>query len=583
MVYNRVSEKFKIGLNHLSFALPMISDKKPVQDFVSLLVRHGISHVVITPGSRNAPFIISLSHHKDIEAHSIADERSAAFVGLGMAQQLKKPVVLICTSGTAALNFSPAIAEAYYQRIPLLIVTADRPIEWIDQGEGQSIRQREVYRNFVKASYEIDEGLEDADLAWHNARIMDEAMRLCSEGVPGPIHLNFPLRESLYQTTDEVPIEVKTVDRAVVHLSLDEAETARNRVKMKNARRILVLAGQQPPNSSLLASLSRFAENPNVVVMTEAHSNLSSPKFITTIDRLVMGFDKKEEEIMTPDLLITIGHNIISRKVKSLLRGGKMEHWHVDESGEGLDTYKHLSKIIPLRPELFFSSIAEPLWEVESDYQAALLEMNKRALRASEIFLSTAEWSDLQVFDSLMKQIPQGYDVQMGNSSVARYILLSDSRGDLQYFGNRGVAGIDGCTSTAIGASFISENPTLLITGDIAFFYDSNAFWNNLSKQNLKIIIINNGGGGIFRIIPGPNTTGDALGTYFETTHERKAGGIALMYNIACRTVSDKSSFSDGLNWLFDRKECAILEVCTPRLENDKVQKSYFKFLKENK
>jgi 2-succinyl-5-enolpyruvyl-6-hydroxy-3-cyclohexene-1-carboxylate synthase len=130
----------------------MISDKKPVQDFIQLLAQHGIQEVIICPGSRNAPFSISLSSDKRFNVHSIVDERSAAFIALGMAQQLDHTVALICTSGTAALNFAPALAEAFYQRVPLLVVTADRPIEWIDQGEGQSIRQREVYRNYVKSS-----------------------------------------------------------------------------------------------------------------------------------------------------------------------------------------------------------------------------------------------------------------------------------------------------------------------------------------------------------------------------------------------------------------------------------------------
>lgn len=560
----------------------MISDKKPVQDFISLLVKHEVEHVIITPGSRNAPFIISLSNHPTVKSHSIVDERSAAFVALGMAQQLNRPVALICTSGTAALNFAPAIAEAYYQRVPLLIVTADRPIEWIDQGEGQSIRQKDVYSNYIKASYEIAEEANEGDLVWYNVRLMDEALRQCTEGVQGPVHINFPLRESLYKTTEHYRNDVKIIARAKTELSLGKDELGEIQNKISSAEKVLVLAGQMAPDNGLLQNLIRFADNENVVVMTEAHSNLSHPSFISTIDRLIMGFDDTEKQFILPDILITIGHNIISRKIKEYLRSGQTEHWHIDVSGEGLDTYKQLRKIIPLSPASFFKSLHQS-YETSSSYRSTLLSWNEKAKHLSNEFLKNAEWSDLRAFDNVMKQIPSGQDVQMGNSSVVRYILLSDSRNDLRYFGNRGVAGIDGCTSTAIGASFITNKSTTLITGDIAFFYDSNSFWNEITKANLRVIVINNSGGGIFRIIPGPNTTGNALDKFFETTHKRRTDSLAAMYGILHKSVNDVQSLAEGIQWLYEQNECAILEVNTPRLENDRVQKNYFKFLRDNK
>jgi len=561
----------------------MISDKRPVQDFIVLLERHRVRHVIITPGSRNAPFIISLSNHSTIKAHSIVDERSAAFVGLGMAQQLAEPVVLICTSGTAALNFAPAIAEAYYQRIPLLIVTADRPIEWIDQGEGQSIRQNDVYKNYIKASYEIAEEASEGDLVWYNVRMMDEAIRLCTQGVPGPVHINFPLRESLYKTIDKAIAEVKLVECADMEIRISTEQQATLTRRIAESEKVLVLAGQMAPNAALQQSLVDFATNDNVVVMTEAHSNLAHPDFVTTIDRLIMGFDKNEAEYIVPDILITIGHNIISRKIKEYIRTGQTEHWHVDISGETLDTYKQLTKVIPLSPKSFFESICSKKFSSTSSYKQTMLEKNTRAAQSSNAYMEQVPWSDLQAFDTIMRNIPSGQDVQMGNSSVVRYILLSDTRSDLNHFGNRGVAGIDGCTSTAVGASFISKKPTTLITGDIGFFYDSNAFWNNLIGDNLKIIVINNNGGGIFRIIPGPNTTGNSLDTFFETAHNRNTDKLAAVYGINHKSVSDNVRLIEGLKWLYAQSECSILEVNTPRLENDKIQKEYFKFLKDNK
>jgi len=561
----------------------MISDKRPVQDFVSLLVVHRIQHVIITPGSRNAPFSLSLFEHADIHSYSIVDERSAAFIALGMAQQLEQPVVLICTSGTAALNFAPAIAEAYYQRVPLIVVTADRPVEWIDQGEGQSIRQRNVYSNYVKASIEIAEEASEGDLVWYNNRIMDEALRTSVEGVHGPIHINFPLRESLYKVTDQTIAGVKTVNRARTHLSIAKFELDEIVFKMNNSSKIMVLAGQMPPDSDLHLALAEFAEKNNVAVFTEAHSNLSHHRFITTIDRMIMGFDADSWHDMQPDILITIGHNTISRKIKDYLRSMPTEHWHVDVSGEGLDTFKHLTKIIPLTPVAFFNELkGHATHTIHSDYHERMLGMNTKTRLAGHSFIEKANWSDLKVFDVLMNKIPSNSHVQMGNSSVVRYILLSDTRPDLNYFGNRGVAGIDGCTSTAVGASFASGVLTTFISGDIGFFYDSNAFWNSMVGSNLKIIVINNGGGGIFRIIEGPRSHEKAMEKFFETKHTRSAKGLAAMYDIEFMEAIDSDSLNIGLDWLYQTKCCAILEIHTPRTENDLELRSFFKYIKEN-
>jgi 2-succinyl-5-enolpyruvyl-6-hydroxy-3-cyclohexene-1-carboxylate synthase len=556
----------------------MISDKKPVQDFVRLLEEHGIGHVIITPGSRNAPFSISLADHPMIKAHSIVDERSAAFIALGMARQLNKAVALICTSGTAALNFSPALAEAYYQRIPLLVVTADRPIEWIDQGEGQSIRQRDVYRNFVKASFEIAEEASEGDLVWYNVRLMDEAMRLTTDGVHGPVHINFPLRESLYKKVESAPYPIKIISRAYTDLQLTAYEKKRMSERINRAGKVMVLAGQIHKDELLHESLVDFASRPNVVILTEAHSNLAHENFITTIDRLILKFDDALQKELVPDLLITIGHNIISRKIKEFLRKGKTEHWHVDISGEGLDTVKHLTQVIPLSPADFFRTFSgnhQP--DGSSGYGSKFRELNYLTKRAADQYLQTAVWSDLQAFDIICKALPPQSDLQMGNSSVVRYVLLSEARPDVRYFGNRGVAGIDGCTSTAVGAAFVTGRLTTLISGDIGFLYDSNAFWNNLVQPNLRLIVINNGGGGIFRIIEGPNSTGDILDKFFETTHTRKASDVAAMYNIPCRHAHTADELKAGLEWLYANNQCGLLEIFTPRLENDPILKDYFR------
>lgn len=555
----------------------MISNKRHVQDFIQLLVAKGLTHVIICPGSRNAPFSISLFEHPQIKSYSVVDERSAAFIALGMSQQLQKPVVIICTSGTASLNLAPAIAEAFYQRVPLLVVTADRPPEWIDQGEGQSIRQQSVFANYVKASYQIADDEAHNDLKWYNVRIMDEAMRTCTEDVFGPVHINFPLREKLYGTVEDPQPQIKEVLKTPLRYSLDEGLKKELSDRISSAGKVLILAGQMLPDENLRQQLAKWASLPQVLVMTEAHSNLSHPLFVSTIDRLILSYDEQMQNELIPDLLITFGHNIISRKIKEYLRKGNYDHWHIDHSGEGLDTFKHLNKIIPLKPVDFLESI-ECTANAGSNYGKAFRLQNDIKRNAAGTFLNDVPFSDLKAFEIIYRRIPVGEHLQMGNSSVVRYILLMDSREDIKHFGNRGVAGIDGCTSTAVGAAFISNHSTTLITGDIAFFYDSNAFWNDMVSKGLKIIVINNGGGGIFRIIEGPKST-PSLEKFFETKHTRTTAPFAAMFGIDHFTAFDSPTLRSGLEQLYASNGCAILEVMTGNCPNDDILKSYFQHL----
>jgi 2-succinyl-5-enolpyruvyl-6-hydroxy-3-cyclohexene-1-carboxylate synthase len=555
----------------------VLSDKSSVQDFFALCEWHGLHDMVLCPGSRNAPFSISLHNDPRFTTYAIPDERSAAFFALGMAQQKQKAVVLICTSGTAVLNFAPAIAEAYYQRVPLLIVTADRPHEWIDQGEGQSIRQNQVYANYIKASFEIQEEAIHPDIIWHNNRIMDEAMRLTDQGVWGPVHINFPLREPLYKTVPYLPTKIKCVERIASSEELQPSVISTLTARVEGAKKVLILAGQHHPDQELKAALKQWTNLPNVVVMTEAHSNLAEPNWCSTIDRTITGLKDETLRDWCPEILISFGHNIISRKVKDWLRKGETEHWHIDVSGEGLDTLKQLRNIISMVPAAFFKSVV-PQAITDSSYQSDITCQVLKREKAGEKFLQNAEWSDLLAFTMIYPNIPSGYHLQMGNSSVVRYILLMNARSDLFHFGNRGVAGIDGCTSTAVGACKASGQPTVLISGDIAFFYDSNAFWNNYVEPQLKIIVINNQGGGIFRIIDGPNTS-PAIGEFFETTHQRTVKGFADMYHLDYKVCDSAQTLAEGLNWLWGTSTCSVLEIQTPRLENDRILKDYFKAL----
>ena len=546
-----------------------ISSKKVVSYILGALKSAGISDVVITPGSRNAPFSISIANTPFFETYSIVDERSAAFFAMGLSQQSKKPTVLICTSGTALLNYAPAIAEAYYQRIPLLVISADRPEEWIDRGEGQSIRQNNVFQNY--SDYSACLFADEKEASIQNRDIIQKTFQyLLSNN--GPVHLNVPFQEPLYELIDceELPsFHFETKNNAVDVLK----EVEESLELIRHAKRIMVLVGQHV-YEDFSKELEQFNQLQQVVVLTETHANVNIENAFPCIDRLIMGLGGNAQQTLAPDVLITIGTNVISRKIKAILRKAKAKHIQVGLNEKPMDTFDCIEFQCNLTPHEFFNSFKEI--ESKSEWKSKLISIQENQIKQVEAWLSVAAFSDISVFSSLLKFIPDGTDVQMGNSSVVRYIQLFNQNKNVTYFGNRGVAGIDGSTSTTIGAAWKTKKPTLLISGDLSFHYDSNAFWNNYLSSELKVIVINNGGGGIFRIIDGSKDT-EHLQQYFETAHSsRSIKGIADLYSLNYFCAANNDELNEVLPLFFNQSNVSVLEIFTPKEDNPKALDAFF-------
>jgi len=251
----------------------------------------------------------------------------------------------------------------------------------------------------------------------------------------------------------------------------------------------------------------------------------------------------------------------------------------VSTSAQIIDTYKSLTKIVTCSLTHFvehlvgFGNAAN-----KKSYQSQWLKVAENARDKHLKYMENIKFSDLQAFSIILPKIPSNSVLQVGNSASVRYCQLFNIRTDLQYYANRGVSGIDGCSSTAVGYAAVAEKPVTLITGDIAFLYDVNALWNNYLNPNLKIIIINNVGGGIFRIIDGPSSTNE-LDEFFETTHQTRADCIAQTYGLTYFSADNASNLETALDALFQCNQAAILEVFTPRLENDGILKSYFEWI----
>jgi 2-succinyl-5-enolpyruvyl-6-hydroxy-3-cyclohexene-1-carboxylate synthase len=562
----------------------MISDKTAVQSLLQLLKARGFAQVVLSPGSRNAPLAISFQQDPFFQCHVIVDERVAAFFAMGMAQQLRQPVLIACTSGSAALNYAPAIAEAYYQQIPMLVVTADRPVEWIDRGEGQSIRQSQVFANYIQSSVDLVQEAQDADLIWHNELLINQSLEASLGPVPGPIHINIPFRESLYRMEEQVKRPVKVVQTLPTDRYLGEAQLRQLARQVQQAKKVLVITGLLEPNPLLQAELEQFSQNSQVLILNESTSNLHHERFVDCTDRLITTFDAEEEAEFQPDLLLTVGGLIVSKKIKALLRTHKPKaHWHLSPETPFMDTFQALTLNIPIEAGHFFQQLNSCDLQQDSDYQERWLERHRHNHHNQQEFLQQkASYSDMSVIAQVLDHIPPGSNFQMGNSTVIRYVQLFDGRSDLSYNANRGTSGIDGVTSTAAGAAHGSGKPTTVVTGELAFFYDSNALWNNYLSPKLKIIIINNQGGGIFRIIPGPGST-EAMEKFFEATHELQAKSLADMYGLPYFAASDATSVAEGLKQLYQSPQAAMLEIFTPRENNDQVLGAYFEYLKANK
>jgi len=546
-----------------------ISSKKVVSELMGALKSASIADVIITPGSRNAPFSISLANDSFFQLHSIVDERSAAFFALGLSQQTKKPTVLICTSGTALLNYAPAIAEAYYQRIPLLVISADRPEEWIGRGEGQSIRQNNVFQNY--SDYSACLFADEKETSIQNSEIIQNTFQyLLSNN--GPVHLNVPFQEPLYELIDCE--ELPSFQFETKMNSMDVMKEVNGSLEIiQQAERIMVLVGQHV-YEDFSKELEQFNLLQQVVVLTETHANVNIENAFPCIDRMIMGLDGNAQQTLAPDVLITVGTNIISRKIKAILRKSKPKHIQVGLNEKKMDTFDCLELQCNLTPQDFFNSLKEI--ESKSEWKNELLSIQENQIKQVEAWLPSALFSDLTVFYSLLKAIPDGMDVQMGNSSVVRYIQLFNQNKRLTYFGNRGVAGIDGSTSTAIGAAWKTKKPTLLISGDLSFHYDSNAFWNNYLSSELKVIVINNGGGGIFRIIDGSKDT-EHLQQYFETAHSSKSiKGIADLYNLNYFSAANNDELNEALPLFFNQSHVSVLEIFTPKEDNPKALDAFF-------
>ena len=550
------------------------TDKKSAQQLIDILWQKGMKHVVISPGSRNAPLILGFNSHQKYTCYSVPDERSAGFIALGMADQTKSPVALICSSGTALLNYYPAIAEAFYRKIPLVVLSADRPEYLIDQGDGQTIRQQNVFQNHILFSTQLDEN----DTALTNQKIINQALNLANS-TAGPVHFNIPFEEPLYNKVSFTEGNSKIINEAKKTIILSPTEVNLHSQMWNNANRILILVGQKDKDTEVCEILDQLKNS--ALILSETTSNIEINHTVKNIDRLIIPFTEWEQTEFQPDLLITFGGNVVSKKIKGYLRSfAPTNHIHIENSETAPNTYQCLTHHIKTDERNYFSQLISNLNLEENNWVNKWVKLDTERNENQKRYLDSIRFTDIKVMQTVKEMIPEGSILHLANSTPVRYAQLFNWKKNLDFKSNRGASGIDGIVSTAMGNAITTSKQVFLVIGDISFFYDTNAWWHRHIPSNLKVIVINNSGGGIFRFIDGPNSTGQ-LENFFETHQKNSVKHIALGFEVDYFCATNLKELQTQFEKLSNSKSSGILEVITPQTENAGVLKDYFRNLIE--
>lgn len=510
----------------------MYSNKEHVNILTALLVAHGVRHAVVCPGSRNAPITHNLNECPDITCYPITDERSAGFHALGMAQALQQPVVVCVTSGTALLNLAPAVAEAYYQHVPLVVISADRPPQWIDQLEGQTLPQLDALGRFVEKAVSLPEHLDD-DLRWYCNRLVNEALLVRH----APVLINMPITEPLFDfSVASLPIE-----RIINRLPADISSATLSHVSRMflQAKRPMLISGQ--PMNPLM-------------------------------DEAVMLVGDDERYI--PDFVLYIGGSIVSKRLRRFLRKAK-ETWVVNATGEVTDTFMNLSHVVQsdgkaVADHIRYTLVMEPhpfvqLW----DELLANLRQKTDAYQPAYSQMAAVKYFEAQVGEA---------QVHYANSSAIR---LANIFAQHPVWCNRGVNGIEGSLSTAAGFSVVSSDRVFCVIGDLSFFYDQNALWNQNLRQNFRILLLNNGRGGIFNMLPGLETS-PARDKIVAAEHQTSAEGICRQNQIVYLRADGPHDLHQAIDTLLyiESDRPVLLEVFTDASADERVYKDYQASLK---
>lgn len=529
----------------------MYSDKENVNILTAMLVELGVRHVVVCPGSRNAPLVHNFNECPDLECHLVTDERSAAFVALGISTHQRTPVVVCVTSGSALLNTLPGVAEATYQHHGIIVVSADRPEAWIGQLDGQTLPQHGALGSFVGKSVTLPEP-HDEEGRWYCQRLINEAfLALSSEAHPS-VHINVPITEPLFGfNTGKLPA-VRIVRR--LHWDMEQGNNRFLRL-LSQAKRPMIVIGQMADGviaEDVLDTLSR-----HFAVLYEPLSGELPPCHTDDMLRAIESAPKKYQ----PDFILYVGRNTVSKRLRHFMRGlgDKATVVMVNRHGDLEDVTQHTSYILVGREEFVLGELSACINPRARQSAFSKLWDDLRLQVAQNVQETALDYS-AELAVKLFEQERDECDIVCyANSSAVR---LASRYAEHYCHCNRGLNGIEGSLSTAVGMSLVAEEKVYCVIGDLSFFYDQNALWQPL-KSNMRILLLNNGGGAIFRTLPGLENS-PARDTLVSAPHTTSAQGICQQFNVQYQKAEDCLSLEKGIQWLTKRNSNApmLLEVC---------------------
>ena len=530
---------------------------------IALLKKFNIKHLVLSAGSRNVPFVHSVEEDPYFKCYSVVDERSAAYFALGLSQELQEPVLISCTASTASSNYWPAIGEAFYQGVPIIVLTSDRNPSRLHQWEDQMIDQVGMFDRHVRKSVNLPIINDDDDWTYCE-RLVNEALLELNHNGSGPVHINVPMKDYCMSFDESVLPDIRKISR--FKLTSDNEQCKQLAQKLKNAKRILVTCGQQSfISEELNNALSSFCNKYNAVVSVEHMSNVQCKEVIHTApftDTRYMSSKAFSKYI--PDIVISYGYNIFNGIKQQLLNhSGNFEHWSIQPDGSVVDMYNSLTTIFECNAIDFFTFMNnESDCKNNMEYYSLFKELEE------SVQYPDFKYSSVYAIKNVVENIPSGSVLHMAINNSIRIPNFFKIAPNIKSYANIGTYGIDGCLSSLVGQAAATNKLCYLITGDLAFFYDMNALRIKHIGSNIRILLVNNEGGGEFYY--NGSWVNEASDLHTTARHKTKAEGWVKENNFIYLSANDEKSFKEGMKlFMSDNSDKPIFFEVFTEMKND--------------
>ena len=522
---------------------------------IKFLKKHDIHKLVLSSGARNIPFVSSVENDEWFECFSVVDERNAAFFGMGLAQQSDEPVVIACTSGTAVSNYVTGITEAFYSRVQLIAVTFDRSPYVLNQLETQKIDQMSIFDSITKANIELPMIKDEEDI-WYCERILNEAFIALRQHGTGPIHINVPLVGStndLWEKQGQDEDTIKYID----YYSY-ETNNWSEAIKELSGKKVLFILGQNTDlNDCEKERLNRFIYKLNAVVLSDNLTNFYSKNSVNPEKTIkALGSDSIKEYL--PDVVITYGANFQER-IKDLFKANerKFEHWSITEDGKVKDCFRSQTKLFECTLNYFIQQLSDKVISSDDEYLKSWKKLDEH------LTIRNLPFSNFSVVRDFSHVIPQGSILHLSILNATRLMQFYDLDKSIRVYSNVNSFGIDGCLPTFLGQAYASDNLAFIIIGDLSFFYAMNAMGIKHIKSNVRVLLINNGGGAEFHIVPSHNEL-KTIDLHIGAAHNQTAKGWVESLGFEYISAQDEQVFKEKLEYFVsDNQKNIVFEVFT--------------------